>query len=470
MAFSKFDFGDDFAWGVSSAAFQIEGAVNQGGKGPSIWDDFTQKKGKIRNADRAEISCDFYHKFPQDLALMRSMNIRNFRFSLSWSRIFPTGTGIVNKPGVDYYNRLIDFCLELGIEPWITLYHWDLPLELQRKGGWCNREIINWFEDYAAFCIKTFGDRVKKWMILNEPMVFTGAGYFLGIHAPGKTNVDGFFAAVHHAALCQSLGGAVLRSSRPDLEIGTTFSCSQIDPASASQADVAAASRMDALLNRLFIEPLLGKMYPVNDLRILQRIEPFIRDGDEQRLCFNMDFIGLQNYTREIVAYSWLIPYMQAKIIKADERGVDRTTMNWEVYPESIYHMLKQFSSYKNAPPIIITENGAAFPDKFSGTIVDDFQRKVFLQRYIEQVLKAKNEGISVAGYFVWSFTDNFEWAEGFEQRFGIVRIDYHTQKRTIKSSGLWYKEFLTGDTVDTANTTSVKNMEGNTSGDIFVL
>ncbi|HTE28523.1 GH1 family beta-glucosidase [Flavitalea sp.] len=468
MAFSKVDFGEDFAWGVSSAAFQIEGAVNQGGKGRSIWDEFSHKKGKVRNGDLADISCDFYHKFPQDLALMRSMNIQNFRFSLSWSRIFPSGTGNISKSGVDYYNRLIDFCLELGIEPWVTIYHWDLPLELQHKGGWSNREIIHWFESYAAFCIKTFGDRVKNWMILNEPMVFTGAGYFLGIHAPGKTNVEEFFSAVHHAALCQAIGGAVLRSSRSDIKIGTTFSCSQIQPASQTQFDIAAASRMDVLLNRLFIEPLLGEGYPLKDLRILQRIESNIKDGDEQRLKFDMDFVGLQNYTREVVAYSWLVPYMQAKIIKADERHVERTNMNWEVYPPSIYAMLKQFGAYKNVPPIIVTENGAAFNDVIHDGIINDLERKKFLQLYIGQVLKAKNEGTAVKGYFVWTFTDNFEWAEGFEQRFGIVNIDFTTQKRTIKSSGLWYKKFLSGLPVETGDPEAVKNTEGNISNDIF--
>ncbi|MHA4845904.1 GH1 family beta-glucosidase [Flavitalea antarctica] len=470
MAFSKADFGDNFAWGISSAAFQIEGAWNQGGKGVSIWDEFSHKKGKIRNGDTADISCDFYHKFPQDLTLMRSMNIQHFRFSLSWSRIFPAGTGNISKPGVDYYNHLIDFCLELGIEPWVTLYHWDLPMELQCKGGWSNREVIHWFENYVAFCVRTFGDRVKKWIILNEPMVFTGAGYFLGIHAPGKTNLDGFLSAVHHAALCQALAGAVLRSSRSDIRIGTTFSCSLVQPASGSPADAMAASRMDTLFNRVFIEPLLGEGYPLKDLKILQRLEPHIKDGDEQRLKFDMDFIGLQNYTREIVAHSWLVPYMQAKIIKADERKVEKTTMNWEVYPPSIYAMIKQFGSYKNIPPIIVTENGAAFTDVVRDGVIDDAERKKYLQRYIAEVLKAKTEGVRVDGYFIWTFTDNFEWAEGYEQRFGIVHIDFPTQKRTIKSSGLWYKKFLSGLPVDLNNGEEVKNTEENISDDIFAL
>ena len=448
MDFRKEDFGEDFAWGVSSAAFQIEGAYNLHGKGSSIWDEFTERKGKIRAGDHAKISCDFYHKFPQDLALMRSMNIRNYRFSISWSRIFSTGTGSINKSGVDYYNRLIDFCLELEIEPWITLYHWDLPLELESKGGWANREMLNWFEHYVSFCITTFGDRVKHWMVLNEPMVFTGAGYFLGIHAPGKKSPELFFAASHHAALCQAMGAEIIRSVKSDAKIGSTFSCSAIESLTETEADMAAADRINTLLNRLFIEPLLGLGYPIHDLKVLQRLEPYIKDGDEQKLAFNMDFIGLQNYTREIVTHSWLTPYLQAKIVKADERMVERTSMNWEVYPPAIYRMLQQYGSYKNMPPIIVTENGAAFEDVLQDGVVDDTKRKKFLQDYILEVLKAAKSGINIKGYFAWTFTDNFEWAEGYHPRFGIVHVDFATQKRTIKSSGLWYKKFLAGQPV----------------------
>lgn len=446
MMFSKHDFGEDFAWGVSSAAFQIEGAPAQHGKGMSIWDQFSHRKGKIKNGDHADLSCDFYHKFPQDLSLMRSMNISNYRFSISWSRIFPSGTGAINKAGIDYYNRLIDICLELDIEPWITIYHWDLPLELENKGGWANREILHWFENYVACCVKFFGDRVKHWMVLNEPMVFTGAGYFLGIHAPGRRSPEAFFAAVHHAAVCQAIGGGVIRSMKSGLKIGTTFSCSAIEPLTASDADTAAAVRVDALLNRLFIEPLLGLGYPVKDLKVLQRLEPYIKDGDERKLKFDMDFIGLQNYTREIVTHSWLTPYLQAKVVHANLRQVERTTMNWEVFPPAISTMLKQFAAYKNVPAIIVTENGAAFEDIPQDGVINDTKRQQFLQEYIAEVLKAQKQGVPVKGYFVWTFADNFEWAEGYHPRFGLVHVDFNTQKRTVKSSGLWYKKFLAGE------------------------
>ncbi|MFT3909063.1 MAG: GH1 family beta-glucosidase [Ferruginibacter sp.] len=443
MNFSKEDFGPDFHWGVSTAAYQTEGAYHIHGKGLSIWDVFVNQKGKIYQDQHANVSCDFYHRYAHDIALMKQLNIPNFRFSLSWSRIMPNGTGAINAEGVAFYNRVIDFCLELDIEPWITLYHWDLPYELEKKGGWTNREIIHWFSEYVACCVHAFGDRVKHWMVLNEPMVFTGAGYFLGIHAPGKKGLNNFLAAAHHAALCQAEGGRIIRSLDSHVKIGTTFSCSYIEPYTQSEKDQLAAIRVDALINRMFVEPLTGLGYPLKDLKLLQRLEPFIKSGDEAKLAFDMDFVGIQNYTREIVAASWLTPFLWAKLIKAEKRNVETTLMHWEVYPEGIYKMLQQFGSYKNIPELIVTENGAAFTDHAVNEQVHDEKRKHYLQQYMAQVLKAKQEGVNVNGYFVWSFTDNFEWAEGYRPRFGLVHVDFHTQKRIVKSSGLWYSHFL---------------------------
>lgn len=444
MSIDRKDFGADFSWGVSTAAYQIEGGYNVDGKGLSIWDIFSNKKGRVFQNANANITCDFYHRHFQDLALLRSMNIPNFRFSLSWSRIIPNGTGEINKQGIKYYNRVIDFCLELGIEPWVTIYHWDLPDALERKGGWTNRDIIGWFSDFTAVCINAFGDRVRNWMILNEPLVFTGAGYFLGVHAPGRKGLSSFLAAAHHAAICQAEGARISKSINSTLNVGTTFSCSYIDPFSLGEQDQIAALKVDALLNRTFIEPLLGLGYPVKDLKLLQRLEPYVKDGDERKLAFDPDFIGLQNYTREVVAHSYFVPYLQARILKADQRQVYHTVMNWEVYPESMYKMLKRFGSYNIGKKIIVTENGAAFNDVLNTNEgVNDEERKQYLQAYIEQVLRSRKEGINVQGYFVWSFMDNFEWAEGFRPRFGLVYVDYKTQKRTIKSSGYWYRNFL---------------------------
>ena len=362
--------------------------------------------------------------------------------TLSWSRIFPQGIGKVNCKGVEFYNQVIDFCFEVGIEPWITLYHWDLPYALQQQGGWTNRNVINWFSEYVSFCIQKFGDRVKHWMILNEPMVFTGAGYFLGIHAPGKKGLSNFLAAAHHAAMCQSEGGRVARSLRNGLKIGTTFSCSHIEPLTNKDADICAAKKADTLLNRTFIEALLGLGYPVKDLKLLNRLEEYVKDGDESKLPFEMDFIGIQNYTREIVAHSYFTPFLNAKIITADKRNAERTLMNWEIHPPSIYNMLKKYSTYP-IKEIIVTENGAAFHDEPCNDLVRDQERKKYLQEHIQQVYKAQQEGVNVNGYFIWSFIDNFEWAEGYYPRFGIVYVDFETQKRIVKDSGKWYSKFL---------------------------
>lgn len=446
MEFRAADFGKDFTWGVASAAYQIEGAHQSDGKGPSIWDTFTATAGKIAGGEHGRRACDFYNRYIQDIILMHSLNIPAFRFSLSWARIFPQGTGRVNPAGVEYYDNLINFCLELGIEPWVTLYHWDLPQALQVQGGWCNRQVVDWFREYVRFCISHFGDRVKRWIVLNEPMVFAGAGHFLGLHAPGMRSLKGFMRAAHHAALCQAEGGRIIRSVRGECKVGTTVSCSQVDAFSEREDDIAAARRIDAILNRFFIEPLLGLGYPFDELKFLSRMEEFMQPEDEALLRFDMDFIGVQNYTREVVRHSYVRPLINAQVVSADKRNVETTLMNWEVYPEGIYKMLKKFAAYPNIPELVITENGAAVPDEPVGGVVRDVQRQRYLQDYMGQILRAKQEGVRIGGHFVWTFTDNFEWAEGYRPRFGLVYVDFKTQRRIVKDSGYWYRDFLRGN------------------------
>ncbi|WP_428331457.1 GH1 family beta-glucosidase [Mucilaginibacter sp.] len=436
-------FGKDFIWGVSVAALQIEGACADDGKGESVWDVFSAKKGKILNGDKPTIACDFYNQYEADIDLISQLNIPNFRFSISWTRIFPDGTGTVNQAGIAYYNRVIDYCLVKGVEPWVTIYHWDLPQALELRGGWVNREVVEWFKGFTRVCAEAFGDRVKNWMVMNEPAVFTGAGYFLGIHAPGRTGLKNFLPAIHHAVLSIVAGAKLLREILPDAQIGTTFSCSYIEPYSDKPKDIKAAVRVDALVNRLFIEPILGLGYPVEDVPVLKGLEKYYQPGDDENLKFDFDFIGIQNYTREIVKYSFFTPYISASLVKAENRGVPLTDMKWEVYPESIYQMIKKFSSYPQIKNLYITENGAAFPDNVADGQVNDHKRVAYLQTYLQQVLKAKNEGYNVNGYFVWTLTDNFEWAEGYHPRFGLIHVDFETQKRTIKSSGYWYADFL---------------------------
>jgi beta-glucosidase len=439
----KEDFGPDFQWGVSVAAYQIEGAHESDGKGASIWDVFSNTKGKIKDNHHGNTACDFYNRFREDIDLIKKLNIPNFRFSISWSRILPNGIGEINQQGLDFYNQLIDHCLQQGVEPWITLYHWDLPHALEIKGGWTNREVVKWFQEFVVICANNFGDRVKNWMVMNEPVVFTGAGYFLGIHAPGRRGMKNFLPAIHHTTLAIAAGGRALRNNLPQANIGTTFSCSYIQPHRDLKRDQEAAKRVDALLNRLFLEPLLGLGYPEKELPILKGIKKIMQDNDKEDIIFDFDFIGIQNYTREIVKNSWLMPYVNASLIKAENRKVPITEMKWEVYPEAIYYMIKQFNQYPQIKKLLITENGSAFKDELQNGAVKDERRKQYIQQNLQQILKAKQEGLNIEGYFVWTLTDNFEWAEGYHPRFGLIHVDFETQKRTIKESGLWFKSFL---------------------------
>ncbi len=443
---TKEDFGENFKWGVATAAYQIEGAWNEDGKGPSVWDHMThQKPKKVKNRENGDVACDFYHRYYDDLLLVKEMNFDVFRFSIAWTRIFPEGTGKPNSKGVDFYHRVIDRCLELGIEPWITIYHWDLPQALEDKGGWANRSIVGWFKEYTNFITKEYGSKVKNWMVLNEPMAFTAVGYFAGVHAPGYIAPKKFLRAAHYTTMVQAEGGRIIRQNVPNANVGTTLSCSPVRPKGNKKAHAKAAHRANILLNRLFIEPLLGMGYPTEGFQFMKGIEKYVEAGDMDVVAFDFDFIGLQNYTQTVVK-KYILPYVWLLEEKAKHRGVapsQITEMGWEVYPQGIYQILKQFAAYKNLPPIIITENGAAFKDVKENNRIHDVQRVKFYQNYLKNVYQAQQEGIDIRGYFAWSFMDNFEWAEGYDPRFGLVHVDYKTQERTIKDSGLWFQEFL---------------------------
>jgi beta-glucosidase len=326
------------------------------------------------------------------------------------------------------------------------LYHWDLPQALEDEGGWTNRSIVDWFSAYADTVSKAL-PKVKNWMVINEPVPFTAGGYFAGIHAPGKKGLKHFLPAVHHAALAQAEGGRAIRRNLPNAQIGTTFSCAFQEPASGSAKDKKAAARFDAVFNRLFIEPALGLGYPVDAFSTLGKIEKkYARPGDMERLRFDFDFIGVQNYTREVVEKSLWPPIVWAKEVPPEKRGISPdniTDMGWEVAPEGMYKILKQFGAYKGVKKIYVTENGAAFPDHPENGAVEDPKRIRFFQAYLDNVLRAQREGVPVHGYFVWSLTDNFEWAEGYRPRFGLVYLDFKTQQRIIKASGRWWQQFL---------------------------
>ncbi len=439
------DFGKDFIWGTATAAYQIEGAWNIDGKGPSIWDDFTNNHtGKIKTRENGNIACDFYHRYESDIELMKQLNFDASRFSFSWSRILPEGTGAVNQKGIDFYKRVIEKCQKTGIDPWVTLYHWDLPLALQKKGGWENREVLKWFEEYVNVCARNFGDSVKNWMVFNEPMAFTALGYLIGVHAPGKFGINRFMKATHHTVMCHGIGGRTLRNALPNATIGTTFSCGMADAWKGLEKHEKARKRIDVMLNRLFIEPVLGMGYPIADLPGLKKIEKYIQPGDAEKMAFDFDFIGLQNYTRTVVKNFGLVPLVRALNVSPKKLGHEITEMNWEVYPEGMYRIIKQFAEYKKIKKFYITENGVAFKDEMVDGKINDTKRIQFFKDYLAAILKAKNEGVDIGGYFVWSFMDNFEWAEGYKPRFGLVNVDFETQKRTVKESGKWFQDFLT--------------------------
>jgi beta-glucosidase len=440
---SKADFGPDFLWGVATAAYQIEGAVNEDGRGDCNWDVFAKKNGKIKNGDLATLACDFYHRYEEDLELVQAMGFKQFRFSISWSRIMPAGFGDVNQKGIDFYNRLIDKCLSLDIEPWITLYHWDLPQALEVLGGWKNRKIVEWFAGYTKVCTAAFGDRVRSWIVLNEPMAVAGLGYTTGLHAPGKKGIWNFLPVVHHLAICQAEGGRIIRDNVANAYIGTAISCSYVHAYSTSPRDVRAARRADALMNRLFIEPALGMGYPTDAFPFLKGIHNYMLEGDAEKLAFDFDFIGLQNYFSVVVKHSYLAPVVWLKEVPATLRNVPTTAMGWEVNPDGMYQILKQFEKYKGIKEIIVSENGAAFEDDFSKNEVQDNKRTLFFQQYLAAILEAKQEGVNVKGYLAWTLMDNFEWAEGYSARFGLVFVDFESQRRTIKDSGKWLTGFL---------------------------
>ncbi|QNN40952.1 GH1 family beta-glucosidase [Pedobacter roseus] len=438
------DFGKDFLWGVATAAAQIEGTATQYGKGPSIWDTFTAKNGKIKKNHKLDPACDFYHRYTEDVALVKLLGFKVFRFSIAWSRILPAGRGEINQEGIRFYHNLIDECLSNGITPYITLYHWDLPQALEDEGGWTSFSINAAFNAFVSICALEYGDKVKNWIVLNEPFGYTSLGYMLGIHAPGKTGLSNFFPAVLHTALAQAEGGKILRAEISKANIGTTFSCSEIIPNTQSDSDILAAKRVDCLMNRLFVEPTQGMGFPTADWDLLEKFQ--IEYGTwrlQERMKFDFDFIGLQNYFPLVVKYNAFIPVIQAWEVKAKSRKKPHTAMGWEINADSFYNIVKQFAAYPNIKNIIITENGAAYHDKLIDGRVEDPERIEYFKLYLNALLKLKKEGINVTGYMAWTLMDNFEWAEGFTARFGLIYNDFKTQQRTIKDSGYWWQDFL---------------------------
>jgi beta-glucosidase len=440
----KVQFPPDFSWGTATASYQVEGAWREDGKGESIWDRFAHTEGKIAGGDTGDVACDQYHRYREDVALMKQLNQRGYRFSISWPRIFPEGKDSKpNQAGLDYYSRLVDELLAAGITPFPTLYHWDLPQALQDEGGWTNRDIIEHFADYARTCIVALGDRVKRWMILNEPHVFVMMAYLYGMHAPGLRDSGAAMRASHVVNLAHAAAARAIRDAGTAEAIGTAFSMSASYPASESAEDRAAAERHHAFNNDWFLRPIMKGEYPraySDQGAALARMD--IRDGDLAAMREPLDFIGINLYTRTICTDA---PAGKNIAVRTLPGPGPRTDFNWEVWPAAIYRMIMRVTKDYGRPPIYVTENGCSFGDRpgADGRVHDD-RRVDFYHGYIGQVGRALAEGADVRGYYAWTLLDNFEWAMGFSQRFGIIDCDFEdAQRRTVKDSGYWYRDLI---------------------------
>ncbi len=441
----KIVFPQGFLWGSATASYQLEGAVNEDGRGPSIWDTFSATPGKVKNGDSGAIACDHYHRYKEDVQLMKRIGMDAYRFSVAWPRVIPEGTGAVNQVGLDFYDRLVDELLANGIQPYATLYHWDLPQALEDKGGWPNRATAHAYVNYADVVTQKLGDRVKNWMTFNEPWVFTFLGYGMGIHAPGRTDLKAAVQAVHHFLLAHTRAMSVIRhNGDAQTRIGLVMNPNWSDPASDSDADKAAARRWMGFFNDWFLDPIYKGDYPDFMKEVFADFLPEIEEGDlaEIHEKGRPDYLGVNFYTRSVVANDpQSFPPMSVKMIPQPQN--EHTEMDWEVSPEGIYNIIMRMHTQYSPGDIYITENGAAFNDVVENGEVHDERRVAYYRAYLANIHRAIQDGAPVKGYFAWSLMDNFEWAEGYTKRFGITYVDYETQERILKDSGKWYSQAI---------------------------
>jgi beta-glucosidase len=430
-----------FVWGAATAAYQVEGAVDEDGRGESIWDRFTAAPGNILNGDDGSVACDSYHRHSSDIALMRSLGLNGYRFSVAWPRVLPQGTGRVNQAGLDFYDRFVDELLENGVEPFLTLYHWDLPQALEDRGGWTSRATVDAFAEYTELVAARLGDRVRHWATLNEPWVISWLGYGLGLHAPGRASEADAVAAGHHVLLAHGRALEVLRREAPEAEVGITLDVIPMHPLTGSDADAAAARDEDATRNRWFLDPVLRGEYPADALARLGPLLPPGADADLEAIARPIDLLGINYYRRHVVRAN--SDGGGPEVVSPE--GSEFTAMGWEVYPDALRELLVRLHREYDVPPLYVTENGAAFADERSNGYVDDPRRSAYIARHLDAIGDAIAEGVPVAGYFVWSLLDNFEWHQGYSQRFGLVYVDFETLERVPKTSYTWYRDFIAG-------------------------
>jgi beta-glucosidase len=452
-------FPEGFAWGSATAAYQIEGAANVDGKGPSVWDTFSHAPGNVRGGDTGDIACDSYHRYREDVALMASLGLKAYRFSISWPRVQPGGRGPVNSRGLDYYRALLDELGEHGIEPTVTLYHWDLPQELQDHGGWAVRETAERFAEYTSICAEALGDRVSRWITVNEPQVVSNNGYRHGQHAPGLQDPEAAAAATHHLLLGHGLATRALRDLGA-AEVGITLDLHPIRSLGGTgEGDVESARLItDAMVNGLYLEPVLSGRYPVHAPADMLPPPALIADGDMEIISQRLDFLGINYYSpvflragdpadlrrNEVPARSGALD-----VVEYRPGQLERTTMGWLVDADGLYEILLDVSKQAPGLPLYITENGRAAEDYVNPLgEVDDIERVRYLHMHLQAAARAIRDGASLAGYYVWSLLDNFEWAWGYQKRFGIVFVDFGTQRRIPKSSARFYAEIARANAV----------------------
>lgn len=447
-------FPDGFAWGTATASYQIEGGVTEGGRGQSIWDTFAHTPGNVLNGDTGDDACDHYHRYAEDVRLLADLGVTHYRFSLAWPRLQPDGTGELHPDGVDFYSRLIDALLTAGIQPWITLYHWDLPQALEDAGGWPERATAYRFADYAARIHERLADRVRFWTTLNEPWCSAFLGYAQGRHAPGRQDHAAAMRAAHHLLLGHGLAVERMRTHDRNSALGITLNLFPVDAASDSAADRDAARRVDGLANRLFLDPLLRGRYPAD---VLEDVHPvtdssYILDGDERLIAQPLDVLGINYYTRHVVRSGsqprvWApgrepTAWVASSDVEPASRCLPTTDMDWEIDPDGLYEVLTRVYREYGPIPLYVTENGAAFGDEPgpAGKVCDP-DRIRYLDRHFRAAHRAIADGVDLRGYFVWSMMDNYEWALGYSKRFGLIYVDYPTQRRIPKDSARWYAQ-----------------------------
>ncbi|HPD00239.1 MAG TPA: GH1 family beta-glucosidase [Acetivibrio sp.] len=440
---SKIIFPEDFIWGAATAAYQIEGAYNEDGKGESIWDRFSHTPGNVFEGHTGDVACDHYHRYEEDIQLMKELGIKSYRYSISWPRIFPDGKGKPNEKGLDFYKRLTNLLLENGITPAVTLYHWDLPQKLQDIGGWANRDVTDYFTEYSEAIIRNLGDVVPMWFTINEPFIISFLGHLFGNHAPGIKDINVTLQVAHNLLLSHGKVLKIYREMNQKGRIGIALNFSFKYPASKDPADIAAANLAFGVFGRWFLDPLYKGQYPEDVLKYYENMGvPFSYSQEDLKLISQpMDFLAFNYYSSDFIKHDDKQGFAS---IDPKPGKFEKTEMNWIVYPQGLYDLIMYLDREYGKPNLIISENGAAYKDEInSNGRIEDVKRTKYLIDHLTQVHRAIEDGANMNGYYLWSLMDNFEWSYGYSKRFGIIHVDHETQKRIIKDSGYWYKETI---------------------------